>query len=526
VAVKQDPEQLGATGGRATGQPASTIAPVQEQTPTAADQAIHTPDWVADAVFYQIFPDRFARSGRVDNGVRLEAWDAEPTFTGYKGGDLWGLADNLDHLVDLGVTAIYLNPIFQSASNHRYHTHDYFRVDPLLGGDEAFDALIAAAHARNIRVVLDGVFNHASRGFFQFSDIAEHQEKSAYVDWFRVREFPIRPYDEDTPASYDAWWGLHALPAFNTETEAVREFLWDVGTHWMERGIDGWRLDVPNEIATPGFWEEFRARVRAINPDAYIVGEIWSSAEEWVGSAGRFDGVMNYKLTTAIIAFAIGNRINPVGILNNYDYDVTPGLNAAEFADRIDWIHDIYDEQTQRAMLNLLDSHDTARIRTIADDDAELVSLALTLLFVFPGAPSIYYGTEVGLSGGPDPQCRRGMEWDPTKWDNDVYGLVKQLIALRATEPGLRSAGVERIGPRPDTNFGRTYVMARGAGADRLLIAVNHADEADDVPLPTEVLPADAQRIFGTAERSATGLRMPPRSVGIWKAPEHERTAP
>lgn len=501
-------------GGRTRTRPPSTLSRV--------DGVEGTPDWVADAVFYQIFPDRFARSGRVDVGAVLDDWDAPPTFTGYKGGDLWGVIDRLDHLVDLGVTAIYFNPIFQSASNHRYHTHDYFRVDPLLGGDDAFDAMLAAAHARNIRVVLDGVFNHASRGFYQFSDIAEHQEKSAYVDWFRVREFPVRPYEEDVPATYDAWWGLHALPAFNTETEAVREFLWDVGTHWMERGIDGWRLDVPNEIATPGFWEEFRRRVRAVNPEAYIVGEIWESAEAWVGDVGRFDGVMNYKLTTAIIAYAIGNRINPETILNNHDYDVTPGLNAAQFADRIDWIHRIYDEPTQRAMLNLLDSHDTARIRTIAGDDDALVALALTLLFCFPGAPSIYYGTEVGMAGGPDPDCRRGMPWDESEWDTDSLELVRSLVELRAAYPGLRAAGVERIGPAEGLDFGRTYLMARGSGADRLIVAVNHADEPDLVPLLEGVLPSAPERVFGTAERTAAGLQMPPRSVGIWKAPVDE----
>ena len=482
------------------------------------------PAWVRDAVFYQIFPDRFRRSGRVDIGARLEPWDSPPNFTGYKGGDLWGVADKLDYLADLGITALYMNPIFQSASNHRYHTHDYYRVDPLLGGDAAFEHLLDAAHQRGIRVVLDGVFNHASRGFFQFNDIAEHQQRSAYLDWFTVHDFPIRPYDHDRPPSYDAWWGLHALPAFNTEIAAVREFLWGVGQHWIERGIDGWRLDVPGEITTPGFWEEFRVRVKSANPDAYITGEIWSAAPDWMGSAGRFDSVMNYPLGTAILAFAIGNRVDPDAIIDNHEYRVAPGLNAGEFADRLDWLQSIYTVDDQLAMLNLLDSHDTGRVRSLARDQADLVELALTLLFTMPGAPCIYYGTEIGLAGGPDPDCRRAFPWDdPSSWCDATMQATSALIALRHAEPGLRSPGIERIGPGPGPDFGRTVVYGRGEGSDRVVVAVNHADEPDEVPLAPDVLPASAERLYGTAhlvgDDGAVAISLDPRSVGIWRAP-------
>ncbi len=487
------------------------------------NEHLDPPAWVKDAVFYQIFPDRFRRSGRVDIGARLEAWDSPPSFTGYKGGDLWGVIDKLDHLADLGITAIYFNPLFQSASNHRYHTHDYYRIDPLLGGDEAFDAMLAAAHDRGIRVVLDGVFNHASRGFFQFNDIAEHQQKSAFLDWFRVHDFPIDPYDFDKAPTYDAWWGLHALPAFNTENEAVREFLWGVAEHWIERGADGWRLDVPEEIQTPGFWEEFRRRVRAVNPEAYITGEIWSPAQSWVGESGRFDGVMNYPLGTAIIAFAIGNRVDRKAIIDNSHYNVVPGLNAGEFADRMDWLHSLYAEPSELAMLNLLDSHDTGRIRSLAHGQADLVVLALALLLTMPGAPCIYYGTEVGLAGGVDPDCRRGFPWDESSWCTTTLEATKALIALRHREPGLRAPGVERIGPAPGLDYGRTYVYGRGTGAERMVIAVNHADESDAVPLPTGTIAADAELCFGQAElvasRAGTEVRLPARQIGIWKAP-------
>ena len=477
------------------------------------------PEWVQDAIFYQIFPDRFARSGKVDLGVRLDEWDEPPTLTGYKGGDLWGVIDKLDYLVELGITAIWFNPIFQSASNHRYHTHDYFQVDPLLGGNEAFDALIEAAHARDIRVILDGVFNHASRGFFPFSDLTEHQEKSAYIDWFRVSEFPITPYDEDTPATYDAWWGLHALPKLNTDLEAVREFLWSVGTYWIERGADGWRLDVPNEIETDGFWDEFRRRVRAVNPEAYLTGEIWHAATDWVGPDGPFDGVMNYPLTTAIIAYGIGNRIDEAAIVDNNDYFVTPGLNAGAFADRIDWLMELYGPSERTSMMNLLDSHDTGRIMSMAGGESDLVVLCLALLLTMPGAPCIYYGTEAGLEGGPDPDCRRGFPWDDVDGAPEVMAAIKELISLRKAEPGLRSPVFERIGPLPRTDFGRTYIYARGVGEERIVVAVNHADEADVVALTDRTMALNATLLWGTAKQdSANKLQLPPRSVGIWRA--------
>ena len=486
------------------------------------------PDWITGrdggtgAVFYQIFPDRFARSGRVDVGARLEPWDAPPTFTGYKGGDLWGVIDRLDYLVELGINALYLNPVFQSASNHRYHTHDYFTVDPMLGGDDAFDALLEAAHGRSMRVVLDGVFNHASRGFFQFSDIAEHQEKSAYVDWFRVDEFPIRPYDEDVPPTYDAWWGLHALPAFNTENEVVREFLWRVGEYWIGRGVDGWRLDVPNEIRTPGFWEEFRKRVRAVNPDAYIVGEIWGPAQEWVGDSGRFDGVMNYELTTATIAFAVGDNVEPATALNNNEYSITPARHAGQLADHIDWLASLYDTDSRLAMLNLLDSHDTSRIRSIAGGDTDLVVLALAMMLTMPGAPCLYYGTEIGMEGGPDPDCRRGFPEDEASWDMELLDVVRTLIALRHQLPGLRAPGVERIGPPYGQDFGDTYVYGRGCGEERVVVAINRSDATDVVPLDG-ALAADAEQVFGAGSivtvDEGTEVHMPPRSAAIWKAP-------
>src|SRR5450756_211036 len=180
-----------------------------------------TPEWVKDAVFYQIFPDRFATSRRVRKPNNLEAWDAAPTRHGFKGGDLLGVSEHLDYLQDLGITAIYFNPIFQSASNHRYHTHDYYQVDPILGGNPAFFELLENAHRHNIRIILDGVFNHASRGFFQFNHILECGSQSPYLDWFDVKGFPMHAY-EGKP-NYRCWANLADLPEFNTRNPQVRD---------------------------------------------------------------------------------------------------------------------------------------------------------------------------------------------------------------------------------------------------------------------------------------------------------------
>src|SRR5579864_9341783 len=200
------------------------------------DSGFTTPDWVQDAVFYQIFPDRFATSDRVLKPNNLEPWDSPPTLHGFKGGDLLGVAERLDYLTDLGITAIYFCPIFRSAANHRYHTHDYWQVDPILGGNDALATLLREAHDRGIRIVLDGVFNHASRGFFQFNHILENGPASPYIDWFTVLSWPLNPYGPaDVPAGYASWWGIRDLPEFNTNTGAVREFLWGVGNHWIEQ---------------------------------------------------------------------------------------------------------------------------------------------------------------------------------------------------------------------------------------------------------------------------------------------------
>ena len=473
---------------------------------------ITTPDWVKHAVFYQIFPDRFARSGRGDQPSNLEPWDSDPTTYGYKGGDLWGVLERLDYLQELGVTALYFNPIFQSASNHRYHTHDYYRVDPLLGGDAAFEALLAECHRRGLRVVLDGVFNHASRGFFQFNDVLENGAASPWLDWFYIDDHAANAYDHSRPPGYQAWVGLHALPKFNTDNLQVREYLMQVGEYWIDRGIDGWRLDVPFEIKSAGFWAEFRQRIKARNPAAYIVGEVWGDSREWL-QGDQFDGVMNYLFAAAAIAFTAGPRVRR-DLVDDRSYAAWPGIDGRAYAARIAELLALYPWPIQLTQLNLLASHDTARFLSIADGDVASVELGTLLLFTFPGAPSIYYGDEIGLDGGrPDAWARKAFPWqDATRWNHALRHYHQALIAVRQSQPALQIGDYQRLAATPTV-----YAFRRTAGESTVITAVNVGDEAATITVPA---PSAAPAVrFGRATLAPAGteitLTLPGRSGAI-----------
>ncbi len=480
-----------------------------------------TPDWVKNAVFYQIFPDRFARSQPTIKGQwqasSLEGWDATPTMQGYKGGNLWGVIDKLDYLQDLGINAIYFTPIFQSASNHRYHTHDYYLVDPLLGGNVAFESLIEAAHRRKIKVVLDGVFNHASRGFFFFNDILENGPHSPWLDWFKILDWPLSAYDGSKPANYVSWVDNRALPQFNHDHPQVREYIMQIAEYWLNKGIDGWRLDVPNEIETTGFWSEFRDRVKAVNPDAYIVGEIWSDASKWLDGE-QFDGVMNYLFTVPTIAFTAGDRFNKE-YAQPY-YSPYPAISAQEYANRIKDLLSLYPEEIKLAQLNLLNSHDTPRLITTVGEDRASMELATVLLLTFPGAPSIYYGDEVGLVGGKDPDSRRGFP-ATENWDISVLKYHKDMIALRHQYPALCTGSYEILYAQESV-----YVFARVLDQEEIIVAVNTGTESATVNFPvTKLASQPNQVLLGSgrfawqteAEKNHLEITLPPRNYLIVK---------
>src|SRR5436190_7032959 len=369
---------------------------------------VDVPAWVPDTVFYQVFPDRFARSGRVPAPGPLAPWDAPPNHWSFSGGDLYGVAERLDDLADLGITGLYLNPIFTAASNHRYNASDLHEVDPLLGGEAALRALLDAAHARGIRVILDGVFNHAGRGFFPFQHLLENGLESPYRDWFYLHPDVLagrRPIDAYRPrgsagidaAGYASWWDVPSLPKLRVEHPPAREYLFGVAERWLRFGIDGWRLDVPADIGDPTFWPEFRQRVRAVNPDAYLVGEIWREAPEWL-LGDRFDALMNYPLGLAILGFASGGRLDLVAAAGQSDYArfLRP-LDGPAFGSRLHELLDLHDPAVVAAQYNLIGSHDTPRARTVLAGDPAALRIATLLLLSLPGAPAIYYGDELAM---------------------------------------------------------------------------------------------------------------------------------
>ncbi len=460
---------------------------------------IQTPDWVKHAVFYQIFPDRFSIGQqprqRLLKHPSWEEWGAPPTQQGYKGGDLWGVIEKLDYLKELGINAIYFTPIFQSPSNHRYHTHDYYQIDPILGGNLAFEELLAESHQRDIKVVLDGVFNHASRGFFFFNDILENGPNSPWLDWFTIYGWPLSAYDGNFPANYRGWVDNRALPVFNHNNPDVREYIMQIAEYWLKLGVDGWRLDVPFEITVEGFWQEFRDRVKAVNSEAYIVGEIWEDASHWLDGT-QFDGVMNYLFTGPTIAFAAGDRVI-MDYVRNPSYEPYPALSAQGYAQKMEALLTLYDWEIQLTQLNLLASHDTARLLSIADGDRASVELATLLLLTYPGAVSIYYGDEVGLEGATDPDSRRGFPAE-SDWNQDLLEIHRQLIALRHQHPALRT-GSYRVLYAQDS----VYSFVRTLGEEEIVVAVNvGAAPATALIVPSELNlnSFPEKQLFGTAQ--------------------------
>ncbi len=421
------------------------------------------PYWVQDAIFYQIFPDRFANGDRRNDPFNVQPWGSPPTHWNFMGGDLRGIIQKFDYLLDLGINAIYLNPIFHSTSNHRYNVIDYFHIDPKLGDLSDFRALLKVAHDNNVHVILDGVFNHCGRGFFAFVDVLENQEHSPYRDWFHIKRFPVIAYGPGESQDYLAWWGFRSMPKFNVKNPEVRRYLLSVARYWIEQGADGWRLDVPNEIDDDSFWADFRETVKSVNRDAYLLGEIWTADSRWVGEE-HFDGLMNYPLRDAII-----------------DFIDTGFLKAGEFADKVEGLLNLYPRENGYAMYLPLGSHDTERVFTVFDENLDKVKLAFSFLFAYPGAPAIYYGDECGLTGGKDPQCRATFPWDESAWNVELRSWIQSLIRERKDNLALRRGNYKRI--FTDDRRG-IYAFCRMLGFEKILIVLNASPVRRQIRIP------------------------------------------
>ncbi len=404
------------------------------------------PDWLADAVFYQIFPDRFANAEPGLNPPDVLPWDSEPLRDGFLGGDLAGITARLDHIVSVGANALYLTPIFEAHTNHRYDASDYFRVDHRLGDLAAFQRLVEQAHARGIRIVLDAVLNHCGDTHPAFQDVVANEADSEYVNWFSVEGFPVTAYPQP---NYRTCSGCHYLPKWNVHNPAVRQHHFDVARYWIDQGIDGWRLDVPYFIHRR-FWRDFREVVKAQGEDLYIVAEEWREPEEWL-QGDTADGTMNYTLRDLVLGFTADRTLSADAF--------AAGMNALTARIPTGYHH---------GMLNLLGSHDTERVLTRHAGDTDRAALAYELLFASAGAPMIYYGDEVGMTGANDPGCRAGMIWEQERWHDGLLAAIRQMAARRAAHEPLRRGAQEVAGLDEDT-----VLVMRTSGSQRIATIVH-----------------------------------------------------
>ncbi|WP_435922524.1 alpha-glycosidase [Paenibacillus sp. DYY-L-2] len=423
------------------------------------------PEWVKDTVWYQIFPERFANGnpGRKTNTNGV--WGDTPKPDSFFGGDFEGIIQHLDYLKDLGITGIYMTPIFEAPSNHKYDTIDYMKLDPQFGDEETFRQLVRECHARGIRVMLDAVFNHAGYGFAPFQDVLKNGAKSRYADWFHILSFGE---EEGELPQYETFAFTGDMPKLKTSNPEVKDYLLGVAKYWIEEfDIDGWRLDVANEVDHK-FWREFRNTVRAVKDDVYMVAEIWNDAMPWL-QGDQFDSVMNYPFTEAVI-----------------DFIAKGSITATQFGNQLSSHLQLYPENVGEVMFNLLGSHDTARLLTRCDDDLSKVKLAYLLLFTYPGSPCIYYGDEVGLTGDGDDFAyyRPCMEWDPAKQDQDLLNDVKKLIAIRKAHPALTDNTRLRVLEANDD--AGVFVFARKSGGEEIVVALNNGKEKAAFGLPSE----------------------------------------
>ncbi len=532
------------------------------------------PAWVADAVFYQIFPERFANGDPHNDPTReslespklvSQAWAISPwtsdwyartdwereagpdffdngVFNRRYGGDLQGVIDRLDYLQELGVNAIYFNPVFYARSLHKYDGNSFHHIDPYFGPDPAGDLalmeqetsdpqswhwtaadklflkLLSAAHSRGIRVIIDGVFNHTGRDFFAFANLREQQADSPYKDWYIVQTFD----DPSTPQNefrYRGWWGVETLPEFadneagNDLHSEPKQYIFDSTSRWMDPdgngdpsdGIDGWRLDVANEVPA-GFWVDWHEHVRGINPEAYTVAEVWDDASEFLADAG-FTATMNYYgFSYPMKGFLIDNVLTPSEAVQQFNQRRT-----------------IYSEPVQRALQNLMDSHDTDRLASMIVNaghrpyeqpsrfdfdigvsprydsgydvrkpnavERQVQRLVALLQMTYIGAPMIYYGTEAGMWGGDDPCDRMPMVWpemtyqpqqtdplgrrrpaDVVEFDQSLFNYYRAAVHLRKMFPVLRHSSIDFVEADDKAKF---LGFRRADEQDTLFIGLN-----------------------------------------------------
>ena len=383
-----------------------------------------TPAWVNDTVWYQIFPDRFCCGGTGKNDPDVLPWQTGKVTNREKyGGDLEGIRQKLPYLQELGITGIYLNPIMEAETNHKYDTKDYTKIDPSFGDDGTMKRLVSEAHERGIRIMLDAVFNHCGRKFAPWLDVQEKGRESEYADWFMVQDWDEIGKQGDTrDGRFYSFAFADWMPKLNTNNEEVIDYFCKVCEGWIRKyDIDGIRFDVGNEVSHR-FLKRMREHLKKIKPDIYLLGEIWHDASQWL-AGDEYDSVMNYPLMSGI-----------------HDFFLDQTMGKEEFEYMVNRCYTMYMQQNNNVLFNLLDSHDTERLMN-RFHDLDKFYQQLAVLFTLPGSPCIYYGTEIAMEGGFDPDCRRCMPWDEigTEENQRRIGQMKTLIRLRKNEETFRS---------------------------------------------------------------------------------------
>ncbi|MHB8852736.1 MAG: glycoside hydrolase family 13 protein [Ignavibacteriaceae bacterium] len=584
------------------------------------------PEWAKGIVWYQIFPERFANgdpkndSSLVDK-IKIDArrnipdwhvtrwtsdWFAESSWAKqlggtYRrglslrryGGDLQGIINHLDYLKNLGIGAIYLNPIFDAVSLHKYDGSTYHHIDVNFGpdpegdkkliasenpddpstwvwtsADKLFLKLIQEVHKRGMKIIIDGVFNHTGTQFWAFQDIVKNEKKSKYKNWYEIKSFGNKD-NENKKLDYTGWSGIKSLPIFNrTATNLnsdVAKYIFNATKRWMEPngnpsdGIDGWRLDVANEIPL-GFWKNWRQLVKSINSQAIIIGELWQLSPQYITGDGPFDALMNYNF-----AFAV----------NDYFIAQKKKITVQEFINELRKIDQAYPQKNLLILQNLVDSHDTERLSSMIanpdrryDHDAspanpnynpgkpspkdyEMQKLILAFQMTYRGAPMIYYGDEVGMWGADDPDDRKPMIWDNLKYDNEVIApesgykkgfgsykveqnknlllFYKKLIAIRNSSEALREGNLAFIYSNDKRN---TFAFRRNYRNETIISVFNLGKNFSEFELPIEgkmdfykeLISGVTSRLIkmGKSERQLV-VQLAPNSVKIFKLIEPDK---
>ncbi len=414
------------------------------------------PDWLKNAVIYNIFPDSFASAKHEISNTPCEKELAGNPVRGKLGGTINGIRENLGYIAGLGFNCIYLNPIFAAGEYHKYDLLDYYQIDPCFGSNEDFRLLVQECHARGMRVIIDGVFNHCGWNFFAFQDVVENGAASQYADWFYELNFPVvRPETGDEIPNYECFAYERLMPKLNTGNPEVRAYFQKVGTHWAEQyDIDGWRLDVADEV-DHWFWMDFCRAVKAAKPDAAIIGEIWQSAPFWLD--GRmFDSTMNYDMMKHCKRFfALGE------------------ISAAAFDARVTDMRMRYRKNLTYGQLNLLDSHDVPRFLSLCGEDERRYRLAVLFLLTFPGAPSVFYGDEQGITGTLEDDYRAPMRFAET----ELTAFYRKAIALRNEFSCLRTGEFRTL-----VAENGLYAFERYDETARIRVALNAQEKLVELP--------------------------------------------